>query len=79
MRKKSTTEYTRLYRYLLKNLIDPTAVAKLLRCSRQTMRVYTLQGPPSYLVACAIAYVLGCTPEDIYSKEESRKARRNAL
>ena len=79
MRKKSTTEYTRLYQYLLKNLIDPTAVAKLLRCTRQTMRVYTMQGPPSYLVACAIAYVLGCTPEDIYSKEESRKARRNAL
>ena len=72
-------KHTRLYQYLLKNLIDPTAVAKLLRCTRQTMRVYTMQGPPSYLVACAIAYVVGCTPEDIYSKEESRKARRNAL
>lgn len=79
MRKQVTNEHTKLYQYLLKNLIDPTAVAKLLRCTRQTMRVYTLQGPPSYMVACAIAYVLGCTPEDIYSKEESRKARRNAL
>ena len=79
MCEQNERKHTRLYQYLLKNLIDPTAVAKLLRCSRQTMRVYTLQGPPSYLVACAIAYVLGCTPEDIYSKEESRKARRNAL
>lgn len=79
MRKKPTGEYNRFYRFLLDNLIDQQSLAKTLRCSRQAIYSYCKLGLPSYIIACAVSYVLGCKPEDVYSAEESRKARKRAL